>query len=439
MGTIAQRVAAVIGTAATRPWAEVSPDLQRRIQGAIAADMPPACVAEPASEAALGDLMTLAHGENWRILPFGQGSKLSWGGPVAAVDVAISTARLNGIVEHAVGDLTVTVAAGTPLAAVQAQLATTGQFLALDPAYGDRATLGGIIATGDTGAFRQRYGGVRDQVIGVQWVRHDGAIAQAGGRVVKNVAGYDLMKLMTGAYGTLGILSQVTLRTYPQPETSETWVLSGAAAAIATVTAAVRRSPLTPVALDLLSPGLLAAVLEGNGGDTYGLAVRFQSIAAGVQEQGAALRTLAADLALQQHSVQGSAEEDFWHTLHRQFDSEETDARVRLKVGSLPAAAVDGLAYVEKQWGADGQGRIHASSGIGTVQVPAGRVTAAQVTALRSHYQTQGGYCIVLTGSPALKQAVDPWGLPPDTRRLMGALQAQFDPQQCLSPGRWGG
>ena len=141
----------------------------------------------------------------------------------------VSTQKLDRLIAHAVGDLTVTVEAGMKFAKLQEILATAGQFLPLDPAYPDRASIGGIIATADTGSLRHRYGGVRDLLLGITFVRADGKIAKAGGRVVKNVAGYDMMKLFTGAYGTLGILTEVTFRVYPLPTTEGTVILTGAA------------------------------------------------------------------------------------------------------------------------------------------------------------------------------------------------------------------
>lgn len=181
----------------------------------------PQAVVYPTSETQLAEVMACAHQNQWRVLPCGAGSKLVWGGLGQGVDLAISTARLNQIIDHAVGDMTLTAQAGLTLAELTPKLAAVNQFLPLDPAYPDRATLGGIVATGDTGSLRQRYGGVRDMLIGLSLVRYDGQIAKAGGRVVKNVAGYDLMKLFTGSYGSLGIISQLTFRLFPVQETSD--------------------------------------------------------------------------------------------------------------------------------------------------------------------------------------------------------------------------
>ena len=433
MGTIAQSVAAVIGEAATRPWAAVSPELQQPIAAAIAASELPACVAEPGTEADLAAVMTTAHGEGWRILPLGSGSKLTWGHPVAAVDLAVSTRGLNRILGHAVGDLTVTVEAGVTFGELEAQLAQTGQTLGLDPAYPDLATLGGIVATADTGALRQRYGGVRDRVIGITLVRHDGELAKAGGRVVKNVAGYDLMKLMTGSYGTLGLISQLTLRTYPQPATSKTLLIQGSATEIAALTAEMLRSPLTPVALDIVTPRLLGE--RPQDANHYGLAVQFRSIAAGVKEQAAELEKLAAT-----QSLTDSAESDLWqqfrHSLHPEA-SPFPEAGVLLKLGILPTEVLPLLTWLADHWGSELRGRFHCWRGIGQVWLPT-TPDVKRLKELRSRCQNHSGYCSLLTAPLELKQAFDPWGLSPDTRRIMAKLQAQFDPQQRLSPQRWG-
>lgn len=438
MGTIAQSVAAVIGEAATRPWGDVSPALQRSITAAIAAAAPPACIAEPDTEAALGALMATAHGEGWRILPLGSGSKLTWGHPVAAVDLALSTRGLNRILDHAVGDLTVTVEAGVTFGELEARLAQTGQTLGLDPAYPDRATLGGIVATADTGALRQRYGGVRDRVIGITLVRHDGEIAKAGGRVVKNVAGYDLMKLMTGSYGTLGLISQLTLRTYPQPETSKTLLIQGSAPAIAALAAGVLGSPLTPVALDIVTPSLLGDRTQD--ATHYGLAVQFCSIAAGVEEQATELQKLAATQHLTPEILTESAESDLWQQFRQRLHPETSpflEAGVLLKLGILPTEVLPLLTWLADHCGSKLRGRCHASSGIGQVWLSA-PPDVKHLEELRSRCHSHSGYCSLLTAPAEVKQAFDPWGLSPDTRRIMAQLQAQFDPQQRLSPQRWG-
>ncbi len=152
----------------------------------------------------------------------GAGTKRGWGNPVRA-DLVLSTARLKGVREHRWQDLTATVGAGTPWATMQRELARHGQFVALDPLWPDAATVGGIVAVNDSGALRLKYGSLRDLIIGMTIVLADGTIAKSGGKVVKNVAGYDLHKLMTGAYGTLGVIAEVTFRLHPLPAHTRMW------------------------------------------------------------------------------------------------------------------------------------------------------------------------------------------------------------------------
>ena len=171
----------------------------------------------PVTAAELAELVRSAHHTKSPLSVAGNQSKSDWGGCITGAKTTISTQKLDRLIDHAIGDLTVTVEAGMKFDRLQQILATAQQFLPLDPAYPDRATIGGIIATADAGSLRHRYGGVRDLLLGINFVRADGKMAKAGGRVVKNVAGYDMMKLFTGSYGTLGILTEVTFRVYPLP------------------------------------------------------------------------------------------------------------------------------------------------------------------------------------------------------------------------------
>ncbi|MGD1942458.1 MAG: FAD-binding oxidoreductase [Leptolyngbyaceae cyanobacterium] len=433
MGSITQTVESILGTSQVTSWEALSAAWQNRVQGAIAADSRPDCIAYPNTVEQLAELVTCAHQNQWRLLPCGHGSKLSWGAPITGADLVISTQNLNQVVEHAIGDLTVTAQTGVGFAELQTALLQTRQFLAIDPAYPQQATLGGIVATRDTGALRQRYGGIRDMLIGVSFVRHDGQLAKAGGRVVKNVAGYDLMKLMSGSFGTLGILTQLTWRTFPQQEVAQTAVLTGSATAIQAVTADVLKSSLTPAKLDILSPGL-----GTDGGNLFGLAVQFQSIAAGVAEQVELLTAIAQPYELQLQTRADETDETFWQELTAALLPVERTADLAIaKVGILPARAVDLLQSLETAlapgtW----QARIHASSGIGILQLHCPQNSPAQLATVRSRCQAAGGYLNLLEAPPDWQQQFDPWALDDAARLMMTRLQKQFDPQGRLSPGR---
>ncbi len=175
--------------------------------------------ARPESTVEAAAVLREAASKGWAVVVRGAGTKQSWGYPPRRVDLILDTTGLTGVVEHAAGDLIAVVRAGTPVAKLQSTLAGAGQQLALDTPI-DGATVGGTVATNTSGPRRMAYGTVRDLIIGVTIVRPDGVIARAGGKVVKNVAGYDLGKLMTGSYGTLGLIAECAFRLHPRVATS---------------------------------------------------------------------------------------------------------------------------------------------------------------------------------------------------------------------------
>jgi glycolate oxidase FAD binding subunit len=330
--------------------------------------------------------------------------------------------------------LTVTAEAGMKLADLQTLLAQAGQFLALDPAYPETATLGGIVATGDAGSWRQRYGGVRDMLLGLSLVRADGAIAKAGGRVVKNVAGYDLMKLMTGSYGTLGILSQVTFRLYPLQTDSQTAVLVGPVEAIAQATQALLHSALTPTALDVLSTETVASLHLGSG---MGLVARFQSMTTSVQAQASRVLELGRTLGLSSHLYTDADEKQLWPQLAA-LTSPVTSEPIVCKIGVRPAEAIATLAATETLC-PTATGLIHASSGLGKLCLASQTTSPNTLLKLRNLYQANGGFLSVLQAPIALKQQFEVWGYAGNGLDLMRRLKQQFDPQNLLSPHRFVG
>ena len=391
-------------------------------------------------------------------MPCGNGSKLDWGGlvkldppqpplrrgeqdvfkvplfkgdlggsPDAGGIVAVSTARLNGLVEHAVGDLTVTAEAGMKFADLQAVLAAAGQFLPIDPAYPQQATLGGIIATADTGSLRHRYRGVRDLLLGMTFVRSDGKIAVAGGRVVKNVAGYDLMKLFTGSYGTLGIISQVTFRVYPLPESSGTVILTGEAGALAQAAQILLSSALTPTAVDLLSPDLVTKLGLGKG---TGLIVRFQSIAESVQQQSARLLEVGEKLGLQGTKCSENDEHQLWQRLPETVWDSDTKSAIICKIGIRPSEAVAAINELPLQ-----DAFIHAGSGLGVLRFE--NATAETLLQVRQRCEAKGGFLTVLVAPTDIKQELDVWGYTGSAIDVMHRIKQQFDPENILSPHRF--
>ncbi len=413
-------------------------DWQTQLQRAVAPGQAIAGIVFPADTTELAAVVAAAHQHQLPVLPCGHGSKLSWGGLVAADSSApllvISTARLNRLIDHAVGDLTVTVEAGMSFAALQSILAAAGQGLAIDPTFPPQATIGGIVATADTGSLRQRYNSVRDMLLGLTFVRADGQIAKAGGRVVKNVAGYDLMKLFTGSYGTLGIVTQVTFRVYPLPTASQTVVVTGAATAIAQLSQTLLQSALTPVSLDLLSATVIQDLELGAG---VGLAVRFQSIAESVETQSQKVIELATSLQLTSQTCAAAAETALWQQLSERMTVTQQRDAIACKIGIQPAQAI---ALLQRPlcsrpgWWV----QIHAASGLGRLLIEAD-VTPAELLQIRAVCQEHQGFLSVLEAPPAFKQQLDVWGYAGNGLAVMRQIKQQFDPRSRLSPHRFVG
>src|ERR1700719_2777052 len=201
------------------------------VRAATAADAvagaQPKLVIEPGVEREFAEILRLSNEAGLAVIPRGGGTKLGWGNSPARADVILSTARMTEIIEHAWADLTVTVEAGCTIQRLQETLGQHGQRLALDPLWPEKATVGGVLSTNDSGALRLRFGALRDLIIGVTIALPDGTLASSGGKVVKNVAGYDLPKLVTGAYGTLAVITRAFFRLHPLPRNAKTLSISG--------------------------------------------------------------------------------------------------------------------------------------------------------------------------------------------------------------------
>lgn len=384
----------------------------------------------PQTIEAVSEIVKYAASQGWHILICGNGSKLNWGKITQNIQLVISLQKCDRLIEHAVGDLTVTVEAGMKLADLQTKLRSHNQFLPLDANYAD-ATLGGIVATGDAGSWRQRYGGVRDLLLGISFIRADGEIAKAGGRVVKNVAGYDLMKLFTGACGNLGIITQLTFRTYPLILTSQTLLVTGKAAQIAQTSQTIRNSGLTPVAMDLLSTGLLQRLnLDGE----IGLLLRWQTIPESITQQLKQVQAIANKLDLTTNTYQEQAETDLWQQCTNLTRMPQADTAVICKIGIIPTAAVNFL-QLKQIVDHNITVRIHASTGLGVLQLDHGEVSL--IEQMRSHCQQNHGFLTILDASKKLKQQIDIWGYTGNAVSTMEAIKNQFDPQNLFNPNRF--
>ena len=395
----------------------------------------PLPVSIPTSTAELAELVTIANSSKSPLIVAGNSSKLDWGGIVQGAKSLVSTQKLDRLIAHAVGDLTVTVEAGIKFANLQEILATAGQFLPLDPAYPNTSTIGGIIATATTGSLRHRYGGVRDLLLGISFIRADGKVAKAGGRVVKNVAGYDMMKLFTGSYGTLGILTEVTLRVYPLPVNSGTVILSGAFEGLRNAAKILLASTLTPIAVDVLSTAFSQHLELSN---TPSLVVKFATIPASIAQQSEQLLAIGKRLGLTGVSCQGEQEQQLWSGIQAGIWG---DSPIGCKLGVRSTVAVDTIELLERASAPPKGGRstantakgvIHLSSGIGAFAL----ADASQIKSLRTHCEAAGGFLSVLQAPVDVKQKIDVWGYRGNAVPLMREIKQQFDPAGILNPGR---
>ncbi|MDX2243290.1 MAG: FAD-binding oxidoreductase [Leptolyngbyaceae cyanobacterium bins.302] len=444
--TIKDAIAQMIGDSNVFAKETIDENWTYQISQTVAADTAIACVAFPNTPEELAAILTYAHHQQYPVLPCGNGSKLSWGGiiqvkqkpdpsPIPYPLLVVSTSRLDRLIDHAVGDLTVTVDAGMKFAELQQILAKAGQFLAIDPTYPDQATIGGIVATADTGSLRQRYNSVRDMLLGISFVRADGQVAKAGGRVVKNVAGYDLMKLFTGSYGTLGILTQLTFRVYPLPQASQTIVLTGAAPAIAQLNQTILKSSLTPVSVDLISASVVQQLGIGAG---IGLVARFQSIAASVQEQTSKVFALGQSFQVSSQTFVDEAEIAFWQRLQDCMTPATTTGAIACKIGIQPSQTIE-LLQADQLSHPGWYAQIHAASGLGKLFIQDACITPTALTQIRAICEENRGFLTILEAPIAFKQQIEVWGYSGNALSLMRQIKQQFDPSDRLSPHRFVG
>ena len=374
----------------------------------------------PGSPEQAAELLKGFGAEGRTVRPRGGATKLAWGGAGEPVAVELETAGMNRILEHNEGDLTAVLQAGVPLAEAQAAFAEKGQMLALDPPLGqsDAATVGGLVATADSGPLRHRYGGVRDLVVGISVALSDGTVPKAGGKVIKNVAGYDLSKLYTGSYGTLGLIVSVNVRLHPAPagnasvvgSTDDPERLAGAAASLA-------RLPLEADALDV-------AWRDGSGRAL----VRFAGAAAEHRAQSTAERLREAGLS----DVEAVDDDDqLWAG---QRAGQRSQGGAVLKVSGRPGDLAPVIRATEDAGGAL-VGR--AAHGLYWIALE-GEGLADRVGMVRDALEPRAS--VLLDGPDALREAVEPWGpVDPGALTVMRRVKERFDPARIFRPGAFVG
>jgi len=401
------------------------------------AGVQPRVVVQPQDDEAVGAVLLFARREGLKVAVRGGGTQLRLGAPPGRVDVVLDMAALNHVVEHTPGDLTATFQAGLRLTDAQQALAGAGQWLALDPALPPAATLGGIVATNASGPRRLRYGGVRDQIIGVRVARTDGTLAKGGGKVVKNVAGYDLPKLFTGSLGTLGVIVAVTFRLYPRPASSRTVVLT-----------ATDSAPLCALAVRVIGTTLVATAIDVVGPDEQGqsaLMVRFETIEAAADDQVHTLIELAGALGTTATILRDGEEAAAWERTAATVlpaSSGDAAAGCLVKASLLPGDVAGWLAHLQQtcqQSDIRAQWCAHAGHGLvfAALHGPDAALLAV-LPALRDAAIACQGSLVVQDAPPHLAQQMDVWG-PVAALDQMRRLKGFFDPDALLNPGRFVG
>lgn len=392
-------------------------------------------VLEPHDAPAAAAMLKWADDEGLAVVPRGGGTALTCGTAPRRLDVILSTARLTDGLDHCAGDLTAVVPAGMTLGALNAALAREGQWLPLDPPDSARATIGGILATNASGPRRHSAGAPRDLVIGVQMALVDGRLAKAGGRVVKNVAGYDLGRLLCGSLGSLAVVTQVIFKLSPLPPASRTVVAAckdlRAAAELGLTLAG---TPLTPTAIEIAGPPAR-------------LLVRFETTEAAAERQARAVCEFCHAQGITGEILTHATEQDVWQ---RHDDDIWTGTDLVVRISVLPTDTTGAVDVLDRLAHAHGIAyRLSGRAALGVLVAGltgTGPALSAAITGLRAWASGVGrAGSVVVLATKAVQMngtdaTVDPWGVVGDALPLMQAVKARFDPRDTLSPGRfpWG-
>jgi glycolate oxidase FAD binding subunit len=385
----------------------------------------------PAGVDEVAAVMALARDAELSVCPVGSASTFELGAPIERVDVALDLRRLDTILEDHPEDLTISIQGGVTLDAVRQRLAARRQLLPIDPPGGALRTIGGIAATHAQGPLRLKYRTVRDLLLGVRFVQADGVVTWGGARVVKSVTGYDIPKLMVGSLGSLGVLTELTLRLHPMPDVTRTWIATAPSIeAAGDFVARVSESTIQPSRVEWLNP----PVQEATGLDVAAaaVAVSIGSVEEAVRAQGTMLVSVGEAAGVRV----AAAPDAFWQTYGTAVAP--VAQRVALKVTTLPSEVARVVRAVETR---DPGASVSGCAPLGVLRVGARDAAAhALVEMLRGVVGPHGGSVVVERGPRELRARVDPWG-PVDAEVLgvMRGLKTRFDPTGVLNRGRFVG
>ena len=385
----------------------------------------PRAVAEPDTPETLANILKWCTSERRTVVIRGGGTKLDWGQRSSAIDLVLSTRRLNRVLAHAHGDLTATVEAGSSIRHLNAELAGHHQWLPIDSAF-DEATVGGTIATNDSGSLRHRYGTARDLLIGIRLATTDGLLVKSGGNVVKNVAGYDLGRLMSGSLGSLAAIVSATFKLAPRPVSSATLVVTcSGALELSTAAAAIWSSQLEPSAFDVL--------ITAGRSRRYQLLLKFATTPDAIAQQIERAQALVASTG-QSEVITGGPEARLWSIAARGlWLADGIIVRLSWLQSSLSAvlALVEDLASAAQS--IDLVGRV--AVGAGFLRIEAGmNAEVAAIERLKGAADVVGNV-FVLRAAASIKKTVGVSGSTGDTIHLLREIKRAFDPTGILNGG----
>jgi glycolate dehydrogenase FAD-binding subunit len=431
VSSLHERLAEVAGADSVRLNPEIS-----------AGDLKPAILVAPRTLEQAAACLRAAQESGAGVVPWGGGTQQRIGHPPEAFDLALSTEHLSRTIEWEPADLTAGFEAGLTLAAVQTQLAQSNQQLAIDAPRVDHATLGGLIATNFCGPRRWLYGGWRDQIIGMRMALTSGEVIKSGGRVVKNVQGYDLAKLFTGSLGTLGLIGQVNVKLIPLPEARRLIAVTGELTRVSELIEQVEGAALRVSTLDLLD----SAAAGGLGLPAPGAAalLLLEGPRVVVDGQSRRIESLASGQALATQAIDGDVLTALWTRwvdLDRSDDL--ADDEVLFTIAARPSEVLEAMQAVQRiaeaaqagarSWARAGNGIVYAR-----LQANRGEATSA-FSEIQHQLLQRWPATTAVASSTKLAEELRVWGLEPAGTGLMRALKQRFDPPRTLQPGRYVG
>ncbi|MBS8263143.1 FAD-binding oxidoreductase [Mesobacillus boroniphilus] len=401
----------------------------------------------PNTEEEIANLLKYANETGKKVNVIGGGTKRGYGGTTESADLLLSLSNYKGIVEHVPGDMTLTVKPGTPFKEIQDYLLEFSQKIALDPFLPAKASIGGIISANDSGPKRLGYGSARDAVIGLRLVYPDGTVIRSGGKVVKNVAGYDMNKLYIGAMGTLGVISEITLKLRPIAKYESLLLLKFPEESLEdarTFAVKLLDTVIEPVALELINPSLSAKLLNEK---VYTLAVSFEDVENSVKYQEDFFQKLK-PYGIRLDILHNEEAKSFWNEFYENAPSsavnkDENQTEAILKVGTVNMNVIKILQ--ECQVIQDSHNLLieaHGGLGHGLSQVVlrgAEEDIPSAIHSLRDKAEELDGYAVVKHLPLELRKKVNVWGEKQAHQFILDGIKTKVDPNRVLNPGRFVG